>query len=144
MDWKRIENDEYGNRQYIVNDLHPQKAETIKGAGLFGGDLIIPDETQAHLVLIPEEAFADRSALYGLSTEDDALTHIMWEHHVRLNPATSEKVLPTAVKANFDRVWGPGHKGPRGLPMTEQESAESLARLNAIRKHPTNRGQGRG
>lgn len=110
MQWTRVADNSPGWREYHVTGLHPMET--------------------THVVIIPEDAFNGRIVLYGLTTEDDALTHIMWEHHVRLNPTMPDAVLPAAVKANFDRMWGPGHKPVRGLQMTTVEIADIMARHN--------------
>ena len=108
------------NRYYSVKALHP-------------------DEPSGHNVMVPEEAIADRMALYGLSSEDEAVKHIMWEHHIRLNPGAPDSVLPADVKVNFDRVWGPGHKPARGIPMTAQEQQAQAVRWKATQDAYLNR-----
>jgi hypothetical protein len=105
---------ELSNRYYLVDGVHP-------------------DEAVGHSVIIPEDAIADRIQLYGLTTEQEVLDHIMWEHHIRLNPDLPDSVLPASVKANFDRVWGPGHKAARGFPLTREEHAQQSARMDDIR-----------
>lgn len=110
--WTEIPSPEPGQRRWEVSGLSPEVEH----------------------VAIPAEAWADRKALYGLTTDDDALTHVMWEHYIRKNPTAPDSVIPAAVKANFDRVWGPGHKPARGLSMTPEETAAQAARFNAARQ----------
>ncbi len=120
MEWVRQPNDQFGNKVYLVQGLHPQDPH--------------------HVVCIPDEAFQDRMELYKLTTEEEALEHLMWEHHIRLNPDMPVQAakIPDAVKANFDRVWGPGHKAARGLQMTRaEEDAQALRYLQIKREART-------
>ena len=107
-------------------DQDEQRAYWVQG--------VHPDEPGGHLVLVSEDALKDRAELYGLASEDDSLNHIMWEHHIRLNPGVSPTVIPSDVKNNFDRVWGPGHKAARGLQMSNQEVRDQEVRLHNARK----------
>jgi hypothetical protein len=99
---------------YLVSELHP-------------------DESQ-HMVAIPDDAHDDRKKLYEIETDEESLDHLLWEHYIRLRPDSPAKDLPAKVKANFDRVWGTGHKGPRGLIVTEKDREEQSYRMAAIHR----------
>jgi len=113
------------------------------GFRVYSVDGVHPDQPLGHLIYVPTEALNDRKMLYGATDDDDAVTHIMWEHHVRLNPNMPDNIIPANIKANFDRVWGPGHKAARGMAMSQQEKDAQLLRMNTIQRKARDSNGGR-
>jgi len=81
---------------------------------------VSPNEPESGMWM-HEDALKDRRELYDLSSDQEALEHIIWEHWMYHRPDSPDEDLPPKVRANFQRAWGVRAKPARGLPMTDEE-----------------------